>query len=199
VPPCQKIGEEEIGMKFAEPKWLPELCGHVAAVARTALELGTPKTAEDVSRLRSLLAELEAGALELEDLSRSAKLAQDRTGEAMERAKQGRDIPFDSLKDLPPELLSQLSVAGEESIDLEIVDLIREAGGAASLDRILIDLYRKTGKVHERTKLNQRLYRMAKTKGMIYSVPKARGVYSIEPQDDGAQFGTPTIGNRKGG
>jgi hypothetical protein len=79
---------------------------------------------------------------------------------------------------LPEELLAQLSLTPGDKQDFEIAEIVRKAGGVLSLDHILIALYRKTGEIHERTKLNSRLYRMT-TKDLLYPVPGKKGVYSI--------------------
>jgi hypothetical protein len=83
------------------------------------------------------------------------------------------------VKDLPPELLEELSVAGD-LIEFTILELMQELGGMASLDQLLVGLYRKTGDVHKRSAIVSRLYRMAQ-KGFVYGVPGKKGVYSVDP------------------
>lgn len=87
-------------------------------------------------------------------------------------------LPED-LKDLPPELLQELSVTKSDFLDFEIVEIIDAAGGVLTLDQIIIALYRKTQEVHERSKLNSRMYRMAK-KGLVKSLEGRKGVYATK-------------------
>jgi hypothetical protein len=83
------------------------------------------------------------------------------------------------IRELPQELLNELSIAGD-LIEFTVVELIETLGGVASLDQILVGLFRRTGEIHKRSAMVSRLYRMAQ-RGVIYSVPGRKGVYSIEP------------------
>lgn len=87
-------------------------------------------------------------------------------------------LPSD-LKDLPEELLRELSVTSSDFLDFEIVEIIDAAGGIMTLDHLIIALYRNTGDIHERSKLNSRLYRMTK-KGMVKSLAGKKGVYATK-------------------
>jgi hypothetical protein len=87
-------------------------------------------------------------------------------------------LGFDEIEDLPDELLQELSISDGDRIDYLIVRLIEEGGGVASLDRLLVGLYRATGEVLKRATLTSRIYRMSQ-KGLIFSVPGRKGVYSI--------------------
>jgi hypothetical protein len=89
-------------------------------------------------------------------------------------------LTWEEVHDLPPELISELSVSDGDKLEFDIVQILDELGGVASLDRLLVALYRKTGEIHQRTWLNNRLYRMVQ-KEMLYSVPGKKGVYSSEP------------------
>ncbi|WP_061959864.1 hypothetical protein [Cupriavidus pauculus] len=89
----------------------------------------------------------------------------------------------DDLRDLPPELMEQLSFSESDKRDFLIMDLIDGLGGIASLDQILVAIYRKTGEVEKRNKLNARLYRMA-SKGSIFPYPEKKGVYTTKPVAD---------------
>lgn len=91
-------------------------------------------------------------------------------------------LSWEEVHDLPPELLAELSVSDGDKLEFEIVKVMEDLGGVASLDRLLVALYRSTGEVHQRTWLNNRLYRMGQ-KDMLYSVPGKKGVYSLEPMD----------------
>ncbi|HBO2085475.1 TPA: hypothetical protein L4G76_000048 [Pseudomonas aeruginosa] len=93
----------------------------------------------------------------------------------------------DDLRDLPDELLEQLSISKSDYLDFDIVDLINSAGGITTIDHLIIALYRKSGEIHERTKLNSRLYRMTK-KGMIKSLEGKKGVYATRDITDADLF-----------
>ncbi|MGL5448706.1 MAG: hypothetical protein ACRDBL_15470 [Rhabdaerophilum sp.] len=89
-------------------------------------------------------------------------------------------LSWEEVEDLPPELLSELSISESDKQEFAIRSLILELGGIASLDRMLVALYRKTGEITKRAPLNQKLYRMVQ-KEMVFSVPGKKGVYSIAP------------------
>lgn len=83
----------------------------------------------------------------------------------------------DDLRDLPEELMQQLSISEADKRDFLIMELIDGLGGIASLDQILVALFRKTGEIEKRNKLNARLYRMS-SKGSIFQYPDKKGVYT---------------------
>ena len=89
-------------------------------------------------------------------------------------------LGWNELEDLPPELMAELSITDSDKLDYSIAELIEKSGGVASLDRILVDIYKLTGEILKRTTLNARLYRMMQ-KGLVYSVPTKKGVYSSTP------------------
>lgn len=93
------------------------------------------------------------------------------------------NLTWDEVQDLPPEMIAELSVTDGDKLEFDIIQVIEDAGGAASLDRILLELYRRTGEVTKRTWLNNRLYRMVQ-KEAIHSVPGKKGVYSLATMDD---------------
>lgn len=104
-----------------------------------------------------------------------------------------RSSTFDNLevspKDLiglPDELISQLSVS-EYKNEFKLLEMIEEAGGTMTLDQLLIAIYKSTGEIQDRAKLNARLYRMAKQRGMLYSVPNRTGTYTIYRPESGGQ------------
>lgn len=109
-----------------------------------------------------------------------------------ERAKkppQRLALSWEEVQGLPPELLRELSVSDGDKLEFEVLKIMEDLGGVASLDRLLVALYQSTGEVHQRTWLNNRLYRMGQ-KEMLYSVPKRKGVYSLEPmsKEDAAEL-----------
>lgn len=98
-------------------------------------------------------------------------------------------VGWDEISDLPPELVSELSVSEADKTEFHVLKAIEDAGGVASLDRILVDYYKETGEVMKRAALNNRLYRMMQ-KGLMYPVPGRKGIYSLEEmsEDDAAEL-----------
>lgn len=86
-------------------------------------------------------------------------------------------LSFEEIKDLPEELLNELSISDSDKTEYVIQGIINENGGVASLDKILVGLYHKTKEVYKRTALTSRLYKMVQ-KEMAYNVPNKKGVYS---------------------
>lgn len=88
------------------------------------------------------------------------------------------------LEGLPPELIEQLSISQTDREEFQILGLMEEHGGTMSMDQLLIAIYKKSREILERTKLNQRLYRMI-SKGMLHSVPGRKGIYTIyQPEEE---------------
>src|ERR1700742_2218625 len=77
------------------------------------------------------------------------------------------------LTDLPPELLAELSIAQVDTLEGQILTVMRELGGAADLDRILIALYRRFQVVQKRRFLQNKLWRMVR-KGEVLKPEGAR-------------------------
>ncbi|MBN9460356.1 MAG: hypothetical protein J0H00_03940 [Burkholderiales bacterium] len=92
-------------------------------------------------------------------------------------------LSLEDLRDLPAELLQELSISDGDKLDFTLQSIIEEGGGVLSLDQVLIALYRKTGEVHKRQQINNRLYRLA-NKDVLYSVPGKKGVYSARQLSD---------------
>jgi hypothetical protein len=94
----------------------------------------------------------------------------------------------EDLEGLPKEVIDELSVSGAEPIDFKILSVINDAGGISTLDRIIIGLYRNYQETIKRPNLTSRLNRMI-PKGLLYSVPGRKGVYSTNPlSNEGAQI-----------
>jgi hypothetical protein len=92
----------------------------------------------------------------------------------------------DEIKDLPEELLSQLSITESDRKDFLIVEIMQSEGGVSSVDRLLIQIYRRTREIEKRTRLVSRLYRMT-SKGFVFPHPQRKGIYGLSPfpgQDD---------------
>ena len=79
--------------------------------------------------------------------------------------------------------MAELSISESDKLDYSLVSLIKSCGGVATLDRILVSVYKLTEEIMKRATLNSRLYRMVQ-KGLIYSVPGKKGVYSTFPMDE---------------
>jgi hypothetical protein len=83
----------------------------------------------------------------------------------------------EDIEGLPAEVIAELSVSGADPQDFNIISVLNEAGGILSLDRIVIRLYRVYGEKVKRATLISRLNRMI-PKGLLYSVPNRKGLYS---------------------
>lgn len=86
----------------------------------------------------------------------------------------------DDLDGLPDELLAELSISKADKSEFLVADLVRNHQGIMSLDQILIEYFKATNEVMKRTTMTNRLYRMVQ-KGLLYSVPGKKGIYSTEP------------------
>jgi hypothetical protein len=82
---------------------------------------------------------------------------------------------------LPEDLIAQLSDL--DQTEIEILELIDMAGGTLVLDKIIAGLFHLTGKSYQRQQMTAKLYRMSK-KGLIYSVPKKKGLYTTEKDEE---------------
>lgn len=92
-------------------------------------------------------------------------------------------LTFDEIEGLPPELIQELSVSDGDRMDFAILRIIENGGGISSLDRILVGIYKETGEVMKRTTLTSKVYRMSQ-KGLLFSVPNKKGVYSTQELTD---------------
>ena len=92
-------------------------------------------------------------------------------------------LSWEEIEDLPPEILSELSISDSDRSEFLIQGAIRELGGVASLDRLIVYLFKSIGESYKRTALNQRLYRMSQ-KDMVFSVPGKKGVYSLREMSE---------------
>jgi hypothetical protein len=95
-------------------------------------------------------------------------------------------VSQNDISGLPPEVLQQLLNRPEnDRLESEIVDIINGAGGTLLIDHIIIGLYKRTKVAHERAQLVSKIYRMNK-KGLIYSAPGKKGVYTTIPPSNAA-------------
>ena len=123
------------------------------------------------ARFQSLLEDIESADNLLKNASDSKK-------EIGKKQIQLQIFPSD-LEGLPQDLLDELSVQPGDSLELTILKILEDHGGIASLDQLLIGIYRATEEVHKRSNFTAKLYRMIQ-KGMIFSVPGKKGVYSLK-------------------
>ncbi|UDL88851.1 hypothetical protein LGH82_27690 [Mesorhizobium sp. PAMC28654] len=93
------------------------------------------------------------------------------------------NLTWEEVKDLPEELLAELSVSDSDRLEFTIIAIIEDAGGVASLDRIIMEYYKRTGEVLKRPVMNNRLYRMVQ-KEAIHAVQGKKGVYTLQPLSD---------------
>ena len=98
-----------------------------------------------------------------------------------------RPIPVvdgQDLSDLPAELLSELTLTKSDELEDQITTIVNAAGGEADIDTILIYLFRRFEVVQTRRFIQNKLWRMPQ-KGLLHSVPRRKGVYSVtKPEDE---------------
>ncbi|WP_213272166.1 hypothetical protein [Hyphomonas sp.] len=104
----------------------------------------------------------------------------------------------EDLSDLPKELRAELSVSKTDELEDQLATVINAAGREADIDMILIYLFRKFNVVQTRRFLQNKLYRMVQ-KGLLYSVPGRKGVYStLKPDEPNETFvDTPQLGGKQ--
>lgn len=99
--------------------------------------------------------------------------------EQLQRATQPIPATYGDLSDLPPELLKELSGIKADDREQQLYAIINSGEGEVELDTILIELFRRFKVVETRKFLQNKLWRMAQ-KGMIYTVPGKKGVYTAD-------------------
>jgi len=124
----------------------------------------------------------EERATKLQEIREILEKVKREEGGAREKEMPRLNLTPRELKDLPEDVLNQLSISDSDKQEFEIVDAIERNGGMMSLDMLIVTLYRETKKVWERSRLNAKLYRMSQ-KGLIRSVPGKKAVYSTEAPD----------------
>lgn len=97
--------------------------------------------------------------------------------EQLRRITQPIPASYGDLSDLPPELLKELSGIKADDLEQQLYNIIRHGGEEVELDAVLIELYRRHKVVQTRKFLQNKLWRMVQ-KGMIWSVPGRKGVYT---------------------
>ncbi len=84
------------------------------------------------------------------------------------------------VSDLPPELLSQLSIQKLDEVEQAVVNtLTSRYSGIATIDEILVGIYRDSGVLQtDRRKFANKLYRMQSAR-LIKSADGRKGVYCL--------------------
>ncbi len=96
---------------------------------------------------------------------------------------QATRITPEHLANLPQELIDQLQISDADRFQWDVVELIdRTPDKTISIDVLLIALYRTTGKVHDRTELSNRIWRLTR-KGIVFAVPGKKGIYTTIAQN----------------
>lgn len=146
-----------------------------------------PNRTELLAELAKALAELEARpGLSAEERGRWLRLRHEL--EQIEEAKPlvPETIDPTELSDLPPAVLSELSVAHADPLEAQIVSVLQTCDGSASLDQILIGLYRKFETIQKRRPLQNKLWRMVR-KGTLRKAKAERGIFSLAAPDQRAR------------
>jgi hypothetical protein len=98
------------------------------------------------------------------------------------------------LANLPQELIDQLQISDADRFQWDVVELIdRTPDKTISIDVLLIALYRTTGKVHDRTDLSNRIWRLTR-KGIVFAVQGKKGIYTTVPQSGELELAAPDEG-----
>ena len=84
------------------------------------------------------------------------------------------------FEDLPPEMQKALGMSESDKAEMRILQTIEDIGGVCSLDVLMVKLFQRFKEVNDRRQLQTKLLRMIK-KGILYSVPKKKAVYSLKP------------------
>ncbi|MGE0667680.1 MAG: hypothetical protein AB7O49_14075 [Sphingomonadales bacterium] len=140
---------------------------------------------EIIEMLVASLHHADPGSAREERLSKSLEKMEAVRGFLDEQAEILSPLPGDlgDLSDIPSELRRELSVVDVDDLERKLVQVVQAYGGTASLDQILVGLFRKFKEVQKRRFVQNKLYRMSGKK-LIYTVPKRRGLYTInEPAD----------------
>jgi hypothetical protein len=126
----------------------------------------------------------------LESIKSSANSGDVRQGSAVD-ARRRIMLSLEDVKDMPPELMSELNLTDTDKQEMMIESIIADAGGILSLDKLIVELYKRTGQINKRNNIISRLYRMA-NRGLIYTLPSKKGLYStyeLSEQDVKRLFG----------
>lgn len=90
---------------------------------------------------------------------------------------------YGDLSDLPPELVKELTGTKVDDLEQQLFTIIKTGGTEVDLDAILIELYRRFQVIQTRKFLQNKLWRMAQ-KGVVYSVPNRKGIYTATKPDE---------------
>lgn len=123
--------------------------------------------------------------------ARQSSIALSSVIDELEEARQSlQPIPVSDemgdLSDLPPSLVRELALARTDHLEDRIHQIIRAAGGSADIDVILVMLWRRYRDEQKRKFIQNKLYRMGQ-KGLVFSLPGRKGVYSISKPNGSAE------------
>lgn len=82
------------------------------------------------------------------------------------------------VKDLPQELLRELSAGARGNINATILHAMVQVDGPISLDRILVLVYKETGTVLKRNSLISKMHRFCQ-RGTVERCTNKGGVYRL--------------------
>ena len=109
-------------------------------------------TIEHLSRVTDLEFKLAESNQELRHLRKQLMLKED--------AYQSFSLTSSEMSRVPDEMKPHLSVSTADELELQLLEIFKKKGGALSLDQVILYYYDDTGEVVERTRMNQRLYRL---------------------------------------
>lgn len=86
-------------------------------------------------------------------------------------------IKEEDVKDLPKEILDDLTNSSLKKVELIILKIINDNENYASKDQLIVKSYSEHGKFYKKNELSSLIFRM-RSKGLIHSVPGYQGIYS---------------------
>lgn len=105
--------------------------------------------------------------------------------EVVELRDQTRPVPssYGDVSDLPASLRKQLAGLRTDELEDQIYTIVKASPEGADLDTILIELWRRYNVEQTRRFVQNKAYRMATLKEVIFSVKGKKGFYAATPDD----------------
>lgn len=105
--------------------------------------------------------------------------------EVVELRDQTRPVPssYGDVSDLPPTLRKQLAGLRTDELEDQIFTIVKAAPDGADLDTILIELWRRFNVEQTRRFIQNKAYRMATLKEVLFSVKGKKGFYAASQED----------------
>jgi|GEM_PF-1369222 len=96
-----------------------------------------------------------------------------------------RPVPssYGDLSDLPPSLRKELAGLRTDELEDQIFTIVKASPKGADLDTILIELWRRFNVEQTRRFIQNKAYRMATLKEVIFSVKGKKGFYAATAED----------------